>query len=814
LPTIKLAKMDKSSFLVKALPHVVAVIIFLAISIFMYRPIIFEGKVLDQNDINQGKGANQEIVEFREATGEEALWTNSMFGGMPAFLINVRWSGGSILWNTQKAFTFFLPQPIGENFLAFLCFYILCLAFGVRPQLAIVGALAFGLSTFYLISIQAGHIWKIRAIAYMPAVIAGVKLVFDKRYVQGFLLTAFSVAYIINSNHLQIVYYLVLLLAGYGISELIYTIKEGQLHELTKKFGILVLAAILGVGANFGKIWTTYEYGKYSIRGKSELSTTQSSSQGGLDKDYVFRWSNEKWETMMLFIPHIFGGASGVFDGNDSEVEKLLSRNNVPSNEINQIERVYLGYWGNLPGTAGPAYAGAAVCFLFVLSLFFLDRRTKYWMLGIIVFSIMLSWGKNFPALNNLMFDVFPGYNKFRAVTMVIILALTLMPLMGTLVLERLASSQWDKTISKQLFISLGITLGIALFAWAVTNPPAVEGIQKAIADAIESDRKDIIQKDIFRSMLYVLLAFGGIYFFLRGKIGTLGFSGIMALIILLDLGLVNSRYLNDSVFKRPEDQSFLAETPADTKILQDKELGYRVLNLQDPFNEARTSYFHHSLGGYHGAKLRRYQDLISNHLVPEIQQIIQDQGINASNSNVISMLNAKYMLAGYQENAVIRNPYKNGAAWIVDEIQTVSSPDEEIERIGEVDLASVAVIDQSIFNPPNISLDSTATISLVEYQPNKVRYESSVSNKSLAVFSEIYYPKGWKAFIDDEKVDIMRANYVLRALEIPVGQHKIEFRFEPKSYFLGNTIMWVSSIILVLLLIILPGKMLILKSN
>jgi hypothetical protein len=806
--------MDKSSFLYKALPHIIAIVIFLAISIFMYRPIIFEGKVMDQNDINQGKGANQEIIEFREATGEEALWTNSMFGGMPAYLINLKWSGASILWNIQRTITLYLPQPVGENFLAFLSFYILCLVFGIRPYLAIGGAIAFGLSTFYVISIQAGHIWKIRAIAYMPAVLAGVKLVFDRKYVRGFLLTSFSAGFLINTNHLQITYYLFILLFAYGISELVYALKSKELPDLAKKVGILSLGATLAIGTTFGKIWTTYEYGEFSIRGKSELSTTPQASKEGLDRDYAFRWSNGIWETMMLYIPHIYGGASGVYDGKDSEVGKLLSRNNVSRNEINQIERAYLGYWGNLPGTAGPAYAGAAICFLFVLSLFFLDKRIKYWMVAIIVFSILLSWGKNFPSFNNLMFDVFPGYNKFRAVTMIIILPLMLMPLMGFLGIETIISNTWNKEQQKKILIALGITTGLALIAWFFTNPPAVEGVQKAISDAIQKDRKSIIQKDVFRSILYVLLTFGVLYFYLQKKISVSALSVILIAIVILDLGLVDSRYLNDSVYKRPEDKSFLSETPADAEILKDTEQGYRVLNLQDPFNEARTSYFHHSIGGYHGAKMRRYQDLISNQLVAEMQEIINDQGLSKDNSEVLSMLNTKYLLAGYQANAVIPNPYANGNAWIVDKIESVNSPDEEINMLDQVDLDHVAVIDVSKFNIENVASDTTATIRLLNYQPNKLQYKSNSQKEVLAVFSEIYYPKGWKAFIDDKEVEIIRANYILRALKIPAGNHNIEFRFEPKAYSIGNTVMWISSLLLLALVIVLPGKKLIFDRN
>ncbi len=793
--------MNKSSLLSMALPHIIAIISFLVISIFLYRPIIFEGKVMDQNDINQGKGAAQEIVDYREDTGEEALWTNSMFGGMPAYLISVRWSGGKVVQTAQKLLLLGLPRPVGENFIAFITFYILLLTFGVRPYLAIAGAMAFGLSTFFIVSIQAGHMWKIRAMAYMPLVVAGVRLVFAKKYLFGFILTSIALALEINANHLQIAYYLFLLLLIYGASELISDIKEKQSNELLKKIGILAIAGVLAVGTNLGRLWTTYEYGKYSIRGASELSSTPSESKEGLDREYAFRWSSGKWESMTLFIPHLYGGGSGVYDGKDSEMGETLRRNNVQRNEINNYERAYLGYWGEQPGTAGPAYAGAVICFLFILAFFFVDNKTKYWISAVILLSIMLSWGKNFPSFNNMMFDLFPGYNKFRAVTMVIILALMMIPFMGFVGLEKLFQQGWSKETQKKLLMASGISILIALFALVVTKPPAIEGAPAWLADAVFSDRKGIIQSDVFRTIFYVVLTAGAIFFYLKEKISFKLFVPILMVLVVLDLALVDSRYLNDSVYKKASGQSFSNKMPADEEILKDNELDYRVLNLQDPFNEARTSNFHKSLGGYHGAKMRRYQDLISRHLVLEMQQIITDQKITEANTNVISMLNAKYILAGLQGNAVIRNPNANGAAWFVDKSIHVNSPDEEIDQLSKVDLSSTAVIDKSKFEVGQIDKDSTRAIRLVEYLPNKLVYEANTTANSLAVFSEIYYPKGWKAFVDGNEQEIIRANYILRALELDPGKHTIEFRFEPSSFFAGNKVMMVSSMVLLLVI-------------
>ncbi len=794
--------MSNSSILGKAVPHIIAIVSFLVISIFIYRPIIFEGKVMDQNDINQGRGAAQEIVDYREATGEEALWTNSMFSGMPAYLISLNWSGSQVLQSAQKFLLLYMPRPVGENFIAFVTFYILLLTFGVRPYLALGGAMAFGLSTFFIVSIQAGHMWKIRAIAYMPLVLAGVRLVFSKKYLMGFILTSFALALEINANHLQITYYLFLLLLIYGISEFVGDYKEKELKGFLNKAVILALAGLLAIGTNLGKLWTTYEYGEFSIRGKSELTSTPAESKGGLDREYAFSWSSGKWESMTLMIPHIYGGASGVYHGKNSELRDVLRKNNVQRNEILQYERLYLGYWGTQPGTAGPAYAGAVVCFLFILAFFFVDKKNKYWMVVVIILSIMLSWGKNFPSFNNLMFDLFPAYNKFRAVTMVIFLTLLVIPLMGFLGLEKLIEKGWSKETQKKLFIATGISGAIAIIALIITSPPSLEGAPNWLADAVHNDRKGIIQSDVFRTIFYIVLTFGVLYFYLKEKI-TFRILGIaITLLVVLDLVLVDTRYLNETVYKKTRDKTFLDKSPADEEILKDNELGYRVLNMQNPFNEARTSNFHSSLGGYHGAKMRRYQDVISQYLAPEMQQIMEDKKITEANTNVISMLNAKYVLAGLQANAVIQNPNRNGSAWFVNQIEKVNSPDEELDKIGQVDLSTVAVMDQNKFDVPDIQQDSTAQIEMVEYQPNRLVYKASTNTNALAVFSEIYYPKGWKAKVDGKETEILRANYILRALELSPGDHDIEFKFEPKAYYLGNKIMMVSSWILVLVVV------------
>lgn len=785
------------------LPHLISIIVFLAVCLYLYHPVVMEGKILDSNDINQGVGASREIVEYRERTGKEALWTNSMFSGMPAYLISLNWSGAFLTTAVQRVLQLNLPRPIGEHFLLFLGFYLLLCAVGLTPLLAASGALAFGLGTFFGISIEAGHMWKIRAIAYMPMVLAGTILIYQGRMLAGFLSTSLALALEINANHLQITYYLALLLLVFGLAELIRTLREKTWGSFARHTAMVLAAVLLAAGLNTGRLWNTWEYGRYSTRGPSELSSLRDESSAGLERDYAFRWSSGKWETLTLLVPHLYGGASGGYRGRDSETGRVLRQNNVPLDQIRQIEFGTLGYWGDQPFTAGPVYTGAVVIFLFVLGLFVVDPKTRNWIVAAVLFSILLSWGSNFAAFNNFMFDFFPGYNKFRAVTMAIVIALTGIPLLAWLAVGSAIKAGWSKHLFRSTLIALGITGGTCLFIALLASPPRFEMDQFPgwLLDAIAQDRKAILRNDAFRSLFFVAAAWGLIYFTAKGKLPQLAASVLLAILVIADLLPVNTRYLHSERFVSKGRQVFVQATEADLRIQQDPDPHFRVLNLQNPFSEARTSYFHHSLGGYHGAKLRRYQDLIERHLDPEMQAIIGEGRLSGENSRVISMLNARYLIAGAGQDAVIPNQSALGNAWFVSELLQVRSPDEEIAALSEVDPALTAIIDVTKYDVPAFGYDSAARIELVSYEPNRLVFESESAADGFAVFSEVYYPEGWTASVDGDGAPLLRVNYLLRAMAIPAGSHTIEMRFQPRSYYSGNRITAVVSFLYIALL-------------
>lgn len=786
----------------KALPHLLAILIFILLTVIFYSPIFFEGKILNQNDVNQGIASGSELAAFREKTGEEGLWTNSMFSGMPAYLISLRWSGSEPLTIIEKVISLGFPNSAKETFLSLVCFYILLIVFGIRPSIAIAGAIAYAFSTYFIVSIEAGHLWKMRAIAYAPLVLAGVHLAYTKRLLWGFALTALALALEINSNHIQITYYLGLMLVIYGIVQLIFAVREKELKAFAIASVLVGGAAIVAIGANLGKLWSTYEYGKYSIRGKSEL-TSNTQSTGGLDRDYAFEWSSGVAESFTFLVPNFYGGASGNYTGQNSDLEIALRQNNVPEAQIAQYTRGLLGYWGPQPFTSGPVYAGALVVFFFVVGILYADKRYTSWLIAATFLSIVLSWGKHFPSVNYFLFDYLPMYNKFRAVSMAAVIALMAMPLLGCLGLEKLLQEKWDKKSQKNLFIALGVTGGLALLIAIIAYIPALDlgDVPQWVKNAVDSSRKSIIRKDAFRTIFFVVAAGAVVFFYLRKSIGTVVFSGLLILLMVIDIMGVDYRYVQEENYIKKRRNNFFTETPADQVIKQDKSTPFRVLNLQNPFNEARTSAFHHSIGGYHGAKMRRYQDLITHHLQHEMNDIMQAGNITASNANVLNMLNTRYLLAGQTADAVIRNPHHNGNAWFVQEVLVANNPDEEIQLLDSINTKTQAVIDVSKFSKPEFTYDSSASIRLTEYAPNKLVYEATTATDGYAVFSEIYYPEGWKAFIDGQETSIDRVNYVLRAIKIPAGSHAIEFRFQPKSYSIGNKFMLVANILMLVVI-------------
>jgi hypothetical protein len=793
------------------LPHLIALLVFILVTVAFYSPIVFESKTINQHDMIQGLGASQEIIDYRKQTGEEALWTNSIFGGMPAYLINMQWSGDLMLY-VHRLLSLWLPSSAGVTLVGCITFYLLLLVFKVRPWLAIIGGLAYGLGSFNIISIEVGHMWKVWAIAYMPLVLAGVHLTIKGKHVPGFVLTALGLALELRSNHLQITYYLLLLLIIYGATYLVFAFREGEVNNLVKSVSVMIIAALLALGCNMGKIWSVYEYGEFSTRGPSDLTNTSGAGKG-LDRDYVFRWSNGILEPVTLLIPNFFGGPStSALPVNSNLGEALRSQGLPPVQVRQQVQQAYT-YWGNQPITAGPSYAGAIVIFLFVLGYFVLDKKQLIWITVAIVLSIMLSWGHNFESFNNFMFDYFPGYSKFRSVSMTLVIALLCIPLAAFAGAEQLLLDLKKPETQKKLLKAAAITGGILLLAVVYSTigsfrAPVDAQLSGQLPDwyleALRADRASLLRSDAFRSLIFIALALTCLYFHMKAKLSAGVFLTFVGLLVMIDLWTVDKRYLTGDDFIRKGINTGVAPSDADLAISNDQDPNYRVLSfLQNPWAEARTAYFHKSIGGYHGAKLRRYQELIEGCLDNQYRGVLQQlqSGTNDwSDFGILNMLNTRYFLVGAEPNSVIRNNHALGHAWYVSEARIVKNADQELAETCQIDPGATAVIDDSKFNVSNERFTSSGNIVLEEYQPNYLRYQSENPDQALAVFSEIYYPKGWTATIDGEPAEIIRANYVLRALEIPGGSHLVEFRFQPAAYHMGNKIMMASSILLLLL--------------
>ncbi|OQX76258.1 MAG: hypothetical protein B6D64_10210 [Bacteroidetes bacterium 4484_276] len=799
------------------LPYLVAIIIFILIATIYFSPVL-EGKKLKPNDVTNFKGMSKEIVDFREKTGEEPLWTNSMFGGMPAYQISTEYNG-NLMRYVDYIFRLGLPYPIWIVFLYMIGFYILLLVLRVNPWLAITGAIAFGFSSYFFIIIEAGHNSKAHAIGYMAPVVAGFILTYRRKYLLGGLMTLLFLALELKSGHPQITYYLMLALLLFGITELVSAIREKNYLPFIKSSAVLIIAILLAVLTNITSLWATWEYGKYTIRGKTELSTEKENRTSGLDKDYATQWSYGIDETLTLLIPDAKGGASGVIGKNESVLKGVDSRfKEYVATSANR-------YWGNQPFTSGPVYAGAIVMFLFFLGLFTVKGKLKWWILAATILSIMLSWGKNFMPLTEFFLDYFPGYNKFRAVSMILVIAELMIPILAVLALLQILDD--PKSFTKKLkifgypvnpfYLAFGLTGGLALlfalFPGAFFNFLSDQEIQ-SIASQQQSDptygkqlaeffanveiaRKNIFKADAIRSFIYILLAAGVIFAFAKNKLKKEYAIGLVTLLILIDMWSVDKRYLNnDSFVRKSKTEEPFKMTKADQFILKDKDPDFRVLNLTvDPFADASTSYFHKSIGGYHGAKLRRYQELYDHQLK------------NKMNMAVLNMLNTKYIIQpdNNKQPTVMPNIQACGNAWFVKDIKWVKNADEELAALSDFDPEKIAVIDEQFkpdlegFTPTN---DSTALIKLISYAPNHLKYQVNTHNDQLAVFSEIYYPKGWNAYVDGKLAPHIRVDYVLRAMVIPAGKHLVEFKFEPKAYYIGEKISLASSLLVLLLVL------------
>ncbi len=778
---------------------------FIVAALAYFYPVL-QGKAIYQSDIAQYKGMAKERNDYKETTGIESYWTNSAFGGMPTYQLGANYPHDYV--KKLDRLIRFLPRPADYLFLYFVGFYILMLCMKVEYRLAVLGALAFGFSTYLIIILGVGHNAKAHALGYLPMLLGGIILVFRKKYVLGFLLTAIAMALEISANHYQMTYYFMLLVLILGMVYLVHAIKKQQLRHFFSSVGILLAAVLLGIATNATGLLATKEYADWSTRGKSELTINADGSakevSTGLDKDYITQYSYGIAESLNLFVPRMFGGSNGEKLGKDSKAYEFLTGQGLPPSRASEFTESMPLYWGDQPIVAGPAYIGAVIFFLFVLSLFLVKGKRKWWLLGGIVLSLLLSWGKNFSILTNLMIDYFPLYDKFRAVSSIQVILELCVPILAILGLKELfKSSVAGKEKLQALKWSAVITGGLAIGIFLIKGFFDFEGLAdaryeqyfgKELMAMIQRDREAVYISDTIRSLVYVLLVGLITFLFLKDKIKKNLFAILIGTFIVLDLVGVNLRYVNgeDFVRQRAVEQPF-QPTAVDQAILKDQSI-FRVFDPQEGLNGSRYSYFHKSLGGYHAAKPRKMQDLVEFHLYQ-------------NNLQVLNMLNVKYIVQQDEEGASFPaiNPDANGNAWFVKQIKTVNSEDAAIKTLDSLNTVNSAVINRNKFpeiTDTSFTVDSLARIDLVDYRPNFLKYTSTNTKDGFAVFSEMYYPKGWKVVLDGNEVEHYEVNYALRGMKVPSGQHEIVFSFEPEVVKKGSTITLASSVLLGLLIL------------
>jgi len=809
------------TFLTKFAPHIAAFLLFVVIS-FMYFSPVMEGKQLIGHDTESWMCMAKETLDYNATHNDVTLWTNSMFGGMPTYQISMTQPYNLIKYVEDMIHIF--PNTVYNLMLYLIGFYILLLAFKVNPWLAIVGAIAFSFASYNFIIILAGHNSKAITIAYMAPLIGSVFMAFRRKRVLGSLLTAFFLSLAVRANHVQILYYTVFILIFLAVVELIYSIKDKEIAAFLKTSGMLIAAALVAVGMNATSLMTTYDYSKATMRGESNgLTVDTQNSQHGLNKDYITQWSYGIDETMTLLIPNFKGGGSGGTLAPDSETGKKLASLGAPDVEKILKENQFPLYWGSQPFTSGPVYIGAIICFLFVLGLFLVDKRTKWWLLPMIALTVMLAWGKNFMWLTDIFINYVPMYNKFRTVSMTLVATGFGMTLMAMLALKEVFDEKTDKKqLIRPLMISAAIVGGISLIFALI---PSLSGdfISQAdgqytgnnafLKETLPLDRAGLLRADAFRSFMFVILSAGVLWLYaknyLKIKVGYV----LIGVLILFDLVPVAKRYLNDNSFQRPRHlETLITPSKADNFIMQDKSQ-YRVLDgTINIFNDASPSYFHKNIGGYHAAKLRRYQEMINMHVEKEIGRLFATFGRASSPAiinntldslGVLNMLNMKYLIYN-KEAAPIINPHANGNAWFVSNIRIAENANEEMKMVGEINTKREIVVDKAFASqlPSRLVTDTTAHIALIKYEPNDLVYKFSSKTDQMAVFSEIYYEKGWNAYINGNKVPYVRANYLLRAMPLKAGNYDIEYKFEPTAYSLGNAIALISSLLLILSLL------------
>ena len=784
------------------IPHIVSLSLFVVVALMYFNPVL-NGKKISQSDITQHIGMAKEVNDFRKATSEEPYWAESAFSGMPTYPIGTYFPNDYI--TSLDRFIRFLPRPADYLFLYFLSFYILLLAFKVDWKIAIVGSLAFGFSTYLIIIFGAGHNSKAHAIAYMPLVLAGIVFIFKKRYLLGFIVTSIATALEIKANHPQMTYYLLFAILILGVVELIDAIKKNKTKQFVTQSSIIIVAMLLAVGVNSSRLLATKEYADVSTRGKTALTInpdgTKKEVTTGLSKEYITQFSYGKAETFNLFVPRYMGG--GTVESLDEKSNTYQYVSSIAgSKQADGFTKQVYTYWGDQLIVEAPAYIGAVMLFLFFLGVFILKGKYKYWLVASSVFAILMSWGKNFQFLTDFFIDYVPLYNKFRAVSSFQVIAELCIPLLGFLAVREFFFSKIEKkqkqiALKKALYSSVGLIVVGLLYALGFST---FEGIRDAsyseyegLLDAVKADRLSMLYSDSFRSIILIGVGFVVLWLFLKQQLKYTTSIIAFAVLILFDLVQVNLRYVNGDDFKeaRAIDKPFKAST-ADLQILKDKS-HYRVANFStDPFQDGRTSYFHKSIGGYHAAKMGRYQDLI------EFQ-------LSKQNMQVYNMLNTKYFIIPGDNGEVIaqQNPDANGNAWFVKNINYVQTADQEIRALDSTQTKNIAIVNENnIYKKINFSLevDSLAYIKLTEYSLNSLTYETSSKFDEFSVFSEIYYKNGWKSYIDGELQPYTNVNYVLRGMEIPKGEHIIKFKFEPSVIKTGNTISLISYALMLLI--------------
>ncbi len=832
----------------KFLPYVLAIAIFAVVTGFHFSP-LFSGKFLKQGDIVNAAGMSQEARDFRkEYKGEEPLWTNSMFSGMPAYQISALYPG-NLLTSVDKVFHGFLPHPSGYIFLYFVGFFILLLCLEINPWLAIIGALAYGFSSYFFIILEAGHNSKANAIGYLAPLLGGIILLMRNKYWLGFAVTTLFMALELNANHPQIAYYGFMLFGCVLLGYFFKAFKEKTTKAFFIGVALFIASSIIGFLPNAGSLLCTYEYGNYTIRAKSDLTITtdnksnQENKTSGLDKDYATAWSYGVGETFTMLIPNFKGGASTYISNVDKDALKK-----VDGRMRDQVAQS-MSYFGDQPFTSGPVYIGAIIMLLAFLGLFIIDHPLKWALFGATLLSMMLAWGKNFMGLTSLFMDVLPMYNKFRAVSMILIIAELTIPLLAILALDKfiklgneanplvkLPFTKKTVELKKIFIISVAVVGGFCLIGWvapslintfvgSLEEAQMVNAYKQQGATAeqltfipelmsnLEKARQVIFSADARRSFVFIALAGLFLFLYLTKKLKLELLLVALGIFILADLWNVANRYLNEKNFSTKDNYALPEKTMADEQILQDKSLDYRVLNLTaSPFNDATTSFYHKSIGGYHGAKLRKYQEIIDFHLDKEISEFYgglnqaagNDSLLNSLTSKigVLNMLNTKYFILPTREQSIaLKNPQANGNVWFIKNVKTVANSDEEITGLATVNTKSEIIVQQKNkeLAPVSNSYNGDGNIKLNSYKANHLVYESESKDKNFAVFSEIYYPKGWNAYIDGALTPHTCVNYVLRGMEVPAGKHKIEFKFEPNTYKTANTVALIGSIIALL---------------